>query len=72
MPALFALVARLMANPFVANLIVPALSRALTNFFEKQANRIELKGAIKASKAAQTAEEIRDASKKLSDSASRR
>lgn len=53
-------------------MVIPALAAAIQDYLLKTANRLEEKSAVNAAKAAKTAEEFRDASKKLTDSASRR
>jgi hypothetical protein len=68
---ILALAGKLISSPTVSGILIPVLSRALTDFFQRAANRVEESAAIRAAKAAKTAEELRLASKKLSD-ASRR
>lgn len=58
---------KVVTQPWVANILVPSIARALVSLFERGAQRLEVKSAVKAAKAAQTAEELRNASKKLSD-----
>jgi hypothetical protein len=64
-------IARLAASPLVARILIPAISNALHQFFESQAKKLETRGAVKAAKAAKTAEQIREASKRLSDASTR-
>ncbi len=64
-------IAKLASSPVFVNVIAPWIARGLTAFFEHQAARLETKGAVTQAKAAKTAEELREASKRLSD-ASRR
>ncbi len=69
---LASLIAWASASPLIQRILVPALTEALTRFFEKQASKIEARGAVKAAKSAKTAEQIRDASKRISDATARR
>ncbi len=55
----------------MTRVLVPALSKALADFFESHAKKLEEKSAVKTAKAASTAEELRIASRKLSDASSR-
>lgn len=71
MPALLALLSKIVTNPVVANLIIPSLSRAFANFFQNQAAKLELKNAVKTARIAKTSEELRVASKRLSDATDR-
>lgn len=67
-----ALLARIATHPLVARVLIPSLAGALAEWFEKQANRIALNTAFKSARQAKTAEELRAASKKLSDASTRR
>lgn len=69
--AVLAFILRVSSHPFVQGVMVPAVSHVLAGAASKLANRIEESSAIKAAKAAKTAQELRDASIRLSD-ASRR
>lgn len=71
MPVL-AWLARLATSPIVASVLIPALSDALSKFFARQADRLELRAAIRVAKVGKTADDLRDASKRLTDAASRR
>lgn len=68
---MIALLARLASSPLVSRLLIPALSQYLAEFFYRKARESEYAAALKRAKVGKTAEEIRLASKKLSD-ASRR
>lgn len=59
--------AKVATNPIVVKILVPSLTNALSRVFHRWADRLEHNQAIKAARAAKTAEELRDASKKLSD-----
>lgn len=69
---LLAWLGKIAAHPFVARILLPAITSALTDFLNRQAGKLEVKTAVKAAKAAKTAEELRNASKKLSDASRRR
>ncbi len=66
------LIAKLAESPLVANVLFPSIVRFLTNFFEAHAKRIELSGAVQAVKGAQNAEQLRLASKRLTDATARK
>jgi hypothetical protein len=72
MPVLAWLVGKLAASPLISRLLIPAIAKALGDFFARQADRIDLRAAVKTVRAAKTAEEMRNASKKLSDATNRR
>lgn len=65
-------IAKVVSNPVVRKVIIPAVGRALEKVFDKAIGRIKTKSAVKAAKAAKTVEELREASKKLSESSARR
>lgn len=58
-------------HPLVSRVLFPALTSAIARFLEKKFRRIQVKASIKAAKAAYTAEELRLASEKLSNSVNR-
>ncbi len=64
--------AKLATHPLVVSVLVPSLTKALENFFERAAGRCERRSAVTQAKAAKTAEELREASRRLSDSTARR
>lgn len=61
----------LVDSPLFQKLVVPILGNALARFFESQAKRLEVKAAVKSAKAASTADQLREASKKLTDATNR-
>lgn len=69
---LLAFLSRLATSELATKVLVPSISAALVTFFTKAANRIEDKAVNRAALAAKTSEELREASKKLSDASSRR
>lgn len=64
-------IATVASHPVVTRILFPAVTTAVMSWIDKQANRIETKAAINQAKAAQTAQELRDASRRLSDSTRR-
>lgn len=69
---LLAWIAKISSNPLVARVLVPVLSRVLSDFFERQAGKLEVRAAVKLAKTEKTVEGLREASKRLSDSTARR
>jgi hypothetical protein len=61
----------LVEGPIFQKLIVPILGNAIARFFERQAAKLELKSAVKSAKAASTADQLREASKRLTDASNR-
>ena len=61
----------LVTGPFFTRFVVPVLGDAIAKFFERQALRLETKNAIKSAKVAQTADALREASRKLTDASNR-
>jgi hypothetical protein len=72
MTLVWTILAKTLSSPVVSGILIPTLSRALEGFFIRLSNQIEEKGALKQAKAAKTAEELRAASKRLSDATSRK
>jgi hypothetical protein len=75
---MIAYLANLLSSPVVAKVLIPALSRALTDLFLKLADRAESRASIIQAKAAgqiaenaARAEALRAASKRLSDNTQR-
>lgn len=64
-------VAKIASHPISVTILLPALQNALSSVFQKWADKREDKAAVTAAKAAQTAEELREASRLLSDSSRR-
>ncbi len=62
---------KLFTSPLVSKLLIPVLGDALAKFFERQAARLEMKSAVKSAKVAQTAADLREASRKLTDASNR-
>lgn len=69
---ILSILGRVVTQPWVAGILIPSLSKALVSLFERGAQRLEVKTAIKTARAAETAEELRVASKKLSDALANR
>lgn len=61
----------LVEGPLFQKLIVPILGNAIARFFERQAARLETKLAVKQAKVAKTADDLRAASKKLTDASNK-
>ncbi len=70
-PPLLGWLASLIENPLVQKLIIPVLGDAIAKFFERQAAKLQLKLAVRAAKTAKTVEDLREASKKLTDASNR-
>lgn len=71
MTLILAWLADLVSSPLVTKLVVPILGDALAKFFEKRAAALEVKSAVKAASAAKTAEEFREASRRLTEASNR-
>lgn len=71
MTLIISVLAKIASSPIFVNVLVPSLARALESFFKAAASRIESRSAIKAAKAAKTAEELREASKRLTSASAR-
>lgn len=65
------LLAKIASHPLVAGVLIPSIAQAIQGFLEKMASRCERRAAVTQAQAAKTAEELRDASKRLSDSTRR-
>jgi hypothetical protein len=65
------LIASIASSPIVQKILIPAISDALSRLFERWANRLELKAAVKQVKAAKTSDQLRAASKALGDATKR-
>ena len=64
-------VASVASHPLMTRILVPAVMGAVSRKLDELALKYELKAAVKQAKAAQTAQELRDASRRLSDSTRR-
>jgi len=71
MAPICSLLAKLAESPVVQSILVPSIVKLLSSFFESTARKLEIRSAVRAAKAAKKAEELRDASKRLSDSTRR-
>lgn len=69
---MIALLAKIASYPLVVQVLIPALAGALARFLEDQASRIKISDAVADAKKAKTQEELREASRKLSDASARR
>jgi hypothetical protein len=70
-PPVLGWLADLFTSPLITKLLVPVLGDAIAKFFERQATRLETKAAVKSARAASTADQLREASKKLTDASNR-
>ncbi len=70
-PPVLGWLADLVTSPIVTKLLIPIFGDALAKFFERQALKLETKAAIRSAKVAQTAADLREASRKLTDASNR-
>jgi hypothetical protein len=70
-PPVLGWLVELVSHPLVEKLILPILGKWIAGWFERQAVKLETKSAVKAAKAASTADQLREASKKLTDATNR-
>lgn len=66
MTTFLTLLARIVSLPVVSKVLMPAISRALEDFFTGQIQNLEWDLVVRAAKTAKTKEELRVASEKLS------
>jgi hypothetical protein len=69
---MIAFLAKSLTNPLVVNVLAPAIANALHRFMDRLANDLEERNARKLAKNAKTIEELKNASKALSDATTRR
>jgi len=62
---------KILSSPLIAKILIPAVTGAITSFLEARSRDIERRAAIKAAKAAKTVEELREASRRLSNTTRR-
>ncbi len=70
MPFILGLLGKIAMSPVVSKVILPWFGDWLAGLFERKAEKLETRAAVKVVKAAKTADELREASRRLSDASS--
>lgn len=71
MAVLLAWLTKIATHPLMAVIIIPAVRGALENALRSRAATIELRSAVRSAKDAKTVEELKEASRRLTDSSRR-
>lgn len=70
-PPVLGWIADLIAHPLVERILLPIFGKWLAGWLERQAEKLKVKMAVKAAKTAKTVEDLREASRKLTDASNR-